>query len=341
MNRKETEGEPILKKIQSPMEAFHATPRMPLVNLGTPIERCARLEKEISDSPNIFIKRDDFLGYLIGGNKIRKLEYVMADVRDKGATAVVTIGSVQSNHARITALVARRCGLKCALVLNGAPPDPPTANYRIENLLGVEIHPVDKREDRLGRMAEVAAGLRARGEIVYTIPLGASDGVGSFGFVNAFEELALQEKEMGLAFDAIVIGSSSGGTQAGLEVGKRLFGRPGLRIIGISPDDTPATIQESVTGIMGPMLEQLGLRSEAGPSGIVVDDHYVGDGYGIPSEASREATDLFARTEGILLDPVYTSKSAAGLLDYCRNGRFPAGQNVLFWHTGGLVTLFE
>jgi 1-aminocyclopropane-1-carboxylate deaminase/D-cysteine desulfhydrase-like pyridoxal-dependent ACC family enzyme len=330
-----------LKSIPSRLRAFHSIPRMPLVNLGTPIERCDRLEKEILYPPKIFIKRDDFLGYLIGGNKIRKLEYVMADVRDKGATAVVTIGCVQSNHARITALVARRCGLKCALVLNGVPPEPPTANYRVDSLLGVEIHFVGTREERAGRMEEVAAGLRARGENVYTISLGASDETGAFGFVNAFEELLLEEKELGIEFEAIVFASSSGGTQAGLEVGKRLFGRPELRIIGISPDDPPATIRESIAGIMGPMLERLGLPSEEDLSEVVVDDHYIGDGYGIPSEASREATDLFARTEGILLDPVYTSKSASGLLDYCRSGRFSLGGNVLFWHTGGLVTLFE
>jgi 1-aminocyclopropane-1-carboxylate deaminase/D-cysteine desulfhydrase-like pyridoxal-dependent ACC family enzyme len=330
-----------LNKNPSPIEAFHATPRMPLVNLGTPVQRCIRLEKEIPHSPNIFIKRDDFLGHLIGGNKVRKLEYVMADVRAKGATAVVTIGSIQSNHARITALVARSCGLGCALVLNGVPPEPPTANYRIENLLGVEIHHVDTREDRAGRMAEVAASLRARGEIVYMIPLGASDAIGSFGFVNAFDELVRQEAEMGITFDAIVIGSSSGGTQAGLEVGKRLFGRSGLQIVGISPDDPPATIRETIAGIMEPMLKRLGLHGENTASEIVVDDRYIGDGYGIASEASREAADLFARTEGVLLDPVYTSKSAAGILEYCRSGRFAAGQNVLFWHTGGLVTLFE
>lgn len=330
-----------MKDAPNPVDAFHAVPRMPLVNLGTPVHRCVRLEKEIPGSPNIFVKRDDFLGHLVGGNKVRKLEYVMADVRAKGATTVVTIGSVQSNHARITALVARSCGLGCALVLNGVPPEPPTANYRIEKLLGVEIHHVDGREDRSGRMAEVADGLRARGEVVYTIPLGASDGVGSLGFVNAFEELVRQEEEMGIVFDAVVLGSSSGGTQAGLEVGKRLFGRPGLRIVGISPDDPSAAIRDTVAGITGPMLERLGLGGEGGPSGIVVDDRYVGDGYGLPSEASREATDLFSRTEGILLDPVYTSKAAAGLLDYCRSGRFPEGGNVLFWHTGGLITLFE
>ena len=323
------------------VDAFHAIPRMPLLNLGTPIERCARLEQAIPRSPKIFIKRDDFLGYIVGGNKVRKLEYVMADVRSRGATAVVTIGSIQSNHARITAFVARRCGLKCALILNGAPPERATANYRIEKLLGVEIQHVETREDRPGRMAEVAAELRARGEIVYEIPLGASDAVGSFGFVNAFEEMTLQEKEMGLAFDAVFIGSSSGGTQAGLEVGKRLFGRSGLRIVGVSPDDPSVSIQGTISGIAAAMFRRLG--SPAGPNGseIVVDDHFIGDGYGIPSKASLEAAELFSGTEGILLDPVYTGKSASAVLDYCRRGEFPPDANVLFWHTGGLVALFE
>jgi 1-aminocyclopropane-1-carboxylate deaminase/D-cysteine desulfhydrase-like pyridoxal-dependent ACC family enzyme len=328
-------------KTQSPVEAFHAIPRLPLLNLGTPIERCARLEKEIPGSPKIFIKRDDCLGYLIGGNKVRKLEYVMADVRRRGATAVVTIGSVQSNHARITALVARRCGLKCALILNGDAPETPTANYRINRLLGVEIHHVGTREDRSARMADVAAALRSRGEAVYEIPLGSSDGVGSFGFVNAFEEVLRQEKEMGISFEALFIASSSGGTQAGLEVGKRLFGRPGLRIVGISPDDPSTAIRATISGIADTMFDRLGLAGASGGSDVVVDDAYVGDGYGIPSEASREASALLAGTEGILLDPVYTSKSAAGLIDYCRSGRLPASANVLFWHTGGLVALFE
>ena len=330
-----------MNKIQSPLEAFHSIPRMPLVNLGTPIERCTRIEKEIPHSPNIFIKRDDFLGYLVGGNKVRKLEYVMADVRAKGATAVVTIGSVQSNHARVTAFVARRCGLKCALVLNGALPERPTANYFIDSLLGVEIHSVGTREERAGRMEEVAAGLRARGENVYTISLGASDETGAFGFVNAFEELLRQEKDLGIKFDAIVFASSSGGTQAGLEVGKRLFGKRGLLIIGISPDNLSGSIRGAVAGIMVPMLKRLGLKDKPDPSEIIVDDHYIGEGYGIPSGSSLEATGLFVGTEGILLDPVYTCKAASGLLDYCRSGRFPAGWNVLFWHTGGLVALFE
>jgi L-cysteate sulfo-lyase len=328
-------------KTQSPIEAFHAIPRLPLLNLGTPIERCARLEKKIPGSPKIFIKRDDCLGYLIGGNKVRKLEYVMADVRSRGATAVVTVGSIQSNHARITALVARRCGLKCALILNGDAPETPTANYLIDRLLDVEIHHVGTREDRSARMVEVAAELRSRGENVYEIPLGSSHGVGSFGFVNAFEEMLRQEKDMGTAFDVLFIASSSGGTQAGLEAGKRIFGRTGLRIVGISPDDPSSAIRGTVSGIMDDMLDRLGFPNGQGGSDVEVDDAYVGDGYGIPSEASREASALFAGTEGILLDPVYTSKSAAGLIDYCRRGELPASGNALFWHTGGLVALFE
>jgi 1-aminocyclopropane-1-carboxylate deaminase/D-cysteine desulfhydrase-like pyridoxal-dependent ACC family enzyme len=330
-----------LTKSPNLVDAFHAIPRTPLLNLGTPIERCARLERTIPRSPKIFVKRDDFLGYIVGGNKVRKLEYVMADVRSRGATAVVTIGSIQSNHARVTAFVARRCGLRCALILNGAPPERDTANYRIEKLLGVDIHHVGTRGDRPVRMAEVAAELRAQGEVVYEIPLGASDAVGSFGFVNAFEEMTRQEKELGLAFDAVFIGSSSGGTQAGLEVGKRLFGRPGLRIVGVSPDDPSASIRGTISGITAAMFRRLGAPDGPDGSEIFVDDRYIGEGYGIPSEASLEAAELFSRAEGILLDPVYTGKSASAVLDYCRRGEFPPSANVLFWHTGGLVALFE
>lgn len=330
-----------MRKTPAPIARFHAIPRAPLLNLGTPVERCERLEEALPGSPHIYIKRDDLLGYLVGGNKVRKLEYVMADVRRRGATAVVTMGSVQSNHARITALVARRCGLKCVLVLNGEPPEPPTGNFRVERLLGVEVHRVGTREERAPRTAEVAAELRARGESVYEVPLGSSNEVGSFGFVHAFEELVRQERELGIAFNALFISSSSGGTQAGLEVGKRLFGRPGLRIVGVSPDDPAPAIGATVSGIMDAMFERLGLPAGAGGGEVVVDDRFVGAGYGIPSEASREAAGLFCRTEGLLLDPVYTSKSAACLLDHCRGGRTPASGNVLFWHTGGLLALFE
>ena len=179
------------------------------------------------------------------------------------------------------------------------------------------------------------------GEIVARIPLGASDAVGSFGLTAGMDELIDQEKALGIRFDAIMVGSSSGGTQAGLEVGKRLFGRSDLRIIGVSPDDPAADIREVVMRVSGQMLDKIGGVEGLNEENIEIDDAHVGEGYGIPSPASEEAARLFAGTEGILLDPVYTSKVGAALIDACRQGLFLPGQNVLFWHTGGLIGLFS
>lgn len=189
-------------------------------------------------------------------------------------------------------------------------------------------------------MEKVARDLEAAGECVCRIPLGASDEVGSFGLTAGLAEVMEQETAMGVTFDAIVIGSSSGGTQAGLVTGKRLFGRKDLRIIGISPDDPADGIRAVVSDVAGKMLDGLGFSGGIGPGDFEVDDSYYGRGYGIPTDKSDEAMDLFARTEGILLDPVYTSKSGAALIDYCRKGRFRSADKVLFWHTGGLIGLF-
>jgi len=322
------------------LEKYRTIPRSKLVNLFTPIERLDRLRKKIPGSPHMYIKRDDLTGYLIGGNKLRKLEYVIADVMRKNATAVVTIGSIQSNHARTTAMVARRHGLKCALVLDGEVPQHLSANYYINNLLEVEIHTVKTREDRVSRMDEVANELEKKGEHVYKIPLGCSDEIGSFGFVAAMEEVYAQQKEMDVNFDAIVIGSSSGGTQAGLEVGKRLFDHNKLRILGVSPDDPSESIKDSMINIMNPMFSRLDLDKKIDGSELWVDDRYFGKGYGIPTKNSAEASKIFSQIEGILLDPVYTSKVGAAFIDYCRKGMFNTEDHVLFWHTGGLMTLF-
>jgi D-cysteine desulfhydrase len=264
----------------------------------------------------------------------------MADVLAKNATAVITIGSVRSNHARITAMVARRLGLRCVLVLNGNSKDNPAGNHLIMKMLGVEIVPVETRDDRLPVMAETAARLRREGERVYTIPLGASDEIGSFGLTAAFEEMRDYEKEAGVRFDAVVFPSSSGGTQAGLEVGRRLAGREDLRILGISPDDPAASIGRTVVTVANKMLKRLGLRNTITTSDIHIDDVFIGPGYGLPSSGSEEALRLFAQTEGILLDPVYTVKAAAALIEYCRRGVFKPDENALFWHTGGLIGLF-
>jgi D-cysteine desulfhydrase family pyridoxal phosphate-dependent enzyme len=323
------------------LDRFSRIRRLRLANLQTPIERIDRLRRLIPGAPHLYIKRDDLTGYLAGGNKLRKLEYTMADALAKGATTVITTGSVTSNLARTTALVARRLGLKCVLVLNGGNPRKARANARVAELLGVEVHAVATRADRDRTMNEISATLSKRGERVYKIPLGASNEIGSFGMVAAMEEFGIQQLQPGEQFDAIVFATSSGGTQAGLEAGKRLFGYHSLRILGISADDPAESIKQSIRSALNPMLSSLGLTSwtHDEQDELSVDDRFVGAGYGVASPESDEASRLFADSEGILLDPVYTSKAAAGLIAYCRERRFRETDRVLFWHTGGLMTL--
>lgn len=325
--------------LSTPMESFINLNRVRLATLSTPIERADRLRQLIPGGPEIFIKRDDLTGYFGGGNKLRKLEYIMADALAKGATTVITNGSITSNLARTTALVARRLGLKCVLVLNGGDPKAARANSRIAELLDVKVYGVSSRQERDEKMDEVAESLEREGEVVYKIPLGASNDVGSFGMVAAMEEISVQQLELGKQFDAVVLATSSGGTQAGLEVAKRLFGYEHLRIIGISADDPSDEIKAAALKAIVPMLKKLNLPSFVSPDELTVDDSFTGPGYAIPTTESREAMELFTKTEGLLLDPVYSSKGAAGLISYLRRGEFKRTDRVLFWHTGGLMTL--
>ena len=322
------------------MENFINLKRLRLTNLSTPIERADRLRSLIPGAPEIFIKRDDLTGYFGGGNKLRKLEYVMADALANGATTVITNGSITSNLARTAALVSKRFGLGCVLVLNGGDPKSARANARLAELLNVKVHSVNSRQERDEKMNEVAEALELDGERVYRIPLGASNDIGSFGMVAAMEELSVQQLELGQQFDAIVLATSSGGTQAGLEVAKRLFGYESLKILGVSADDPAASIQDAAIRAINPMLKKLNLPDDVEGNELAVDDEFVGAGYGINTKESTEAMGLFAEAEGILLDPVYTSKGAAGLIAYCRRGVFKKTDRVLFWHTGGLMTLF-
>jgi 1-aminocyclopropane-1-carboxylate deaminase len=322
------------------MENFINLKRLRLTNLSTPIERADRLRKVIPGAPEIFIKRDDLTGYFGGGNKLRKLEYVMADALAHGATTVITNGSITSNLARTTSVVSKRLGLGCVLVLNGGDPKTARANSRLAELLNVKVYSVASRQERDQKMDEIAETLEREGERVYRIPLGASNDVGSFGMVAAMEEIGFQQLELGQQFDAIVLATSSGGTQAGLEVAKRLFGYEGLQILGISADDPAASIKDAAIKAINPMLRKLNLPDDVEANELAIDDEFIGAGYGIHTEESREAMNLFAETEGILLDPVYTSKGAAGLIAYCRRGVFKRTDRVLFWHTGGLMTLF-
>ena len=325
---------------KSAIDQFLNLKRLRLTNFTTPIERADRLRALIPGAPHLYIKRDDLSGYFGGGNKLRKLEYVMADAVAKGATTVVTTGSITSNLARTAAAVARRLGLKCELILNGGDPKSARANARVAELLNVKVHSVSSRQERDLTMEQVANELEAEGEVVYKIPLGASNEVGSFGMVAAMEELAIQQLELGEQFDSIVLATSSGGTQAGLEVAKRLFDYGALRILGVSADDPASDIKHAALKAIVPMLDKLNLASDVSADELNVDDSFIGEGYGINTDQSREAMRLFADVEGVLLDPVYTSKGAAGLIDYCRRGVFKETDRVLFWHTGGVMTLF-
>jgi len=318
---------------------FYEIPRLLLAPLDTPVESMQRLSAALPGAPKLFIKRDDFIGSLVWGNKLRKLEYSFAKAKDLGADTIITCGAVQSNHARTTAMVAKRLGLRCILILNGEEPEVLTKNYRISRLMEVEIRLVASRTDREPAMVKAAEEVRAGGGTPFIIPLGASDANGTPGFVHAMFELRSQQENLGLRFNHIVVSTSSGGTQGGMEAGKRIAGMHNIGITGISADDTPDEIAARVLSAANPILVFTGLPPLLRED-IHVDNRFTGPGYGIPSAESDRAAELFLKHEGILLDSTYTGKAAAGLLGLIEEGRFGKNENVLFWHTGGLVNLF-
>jgi L-cysteate sulfo-lyase len=315
-------------------------PRIAIAPLNTPVERCNRLMQAVSGMPELYVKHDDYIGPLVWGNKVRKLEYCYAEAMSRGADTILTCGGVQSNHARITAQTAKRFGFDVVLVLNGVIPAKPTANLLINRKLGITIHYVSTRQERSVRMQTVQEELESAGKKVYAIPLGASDEVGSLGFVKAMEELRGQEKSMNIEFDYIFHSSSSGGTQAGLEIGKRMFGM-NCQIVGVSADNSAEEIRSAVMEAADPIRNRLKMKKLIYRREINVETRCVGPGYGVPSDESLEAEKIFAETEGILLDQTYTAKAAAALIRYAREGFFNPSDRVLFWHTGGLINLFQ
>jgi len=312
-------------------------PTLPLVASPSLVEAMPRLAARLGTSARLLVKRDDAIAFGFGGNKVRKLAFVAARAQADGADTLITAGGVQSNHARATAAVAAKLGMRAILVANGTAPTAPTANALLDRLLGAEVVYVGSREERAPRMEEIATRLRAEGGRPFVIPIGASTPLGALGFVLAVAELLEQMR----APDVIVHSTSSGGTQGGLVAGCRLLGLA-TRVVGISADDPAAALQCQIAAIVEGIAELLPDSREALASGtaIEVDDGFVGDGYGIPTAASREAIELLARTEAIFLDPTYTAKAMAGLIAYVRDKRFEADQTVMFWHTGGQVGLF-
>jgi 1-aminocyclopropane-1-carboxylate deaminase/D-cysteine desulfhydrase-like pyridoxal-dependent ACC family enzyme len=317
--------------------ALACIPSISLAPLPTPIEPLERLSGVIGGGPRLLVKRDDAIAFAFGGNKIRKLAFVAARAQAEGADTLVTAGGVQSNHARATAAAAAKLGMRAVLVANGPPPERPAANALLDALLGADIVYVPAREDRTPKMHDIAEAIRAAGRRPFEIPIGASMPLGAVGYVHAVVELLDQMA----APDVIVHSTSSGGTQAGIVAACRLLGLP-TRVVGISADDPAAAISAEVRTIVDGVARMLGVDPEnvARAPAIEIDDRFVGDGYGKPTAASREALELAARTEALFLDPTYTAKAMAGLIAYVRQQRFTEGQTVLFWHTGGQVGLF-
>ncbi len=325
---------------QQAASRFADIPRLNFGHYPTPVEELPRLRQALgANAPRIFIKRDDYTGPGFGGNKVRKLEYVLAQAVADGTEVAITCGGLKSNHCRVTAAMCARLGLRCILVLN-EPAQPyklKPASLKADEMLGAEVHRVQSRDARNSTMTAIAEQLRAEGKNVAVIPLGASIPLGALGFVRAVEETAAQLATMNLRMDYVFHSTSSGGTQAGLLAGHQLFHLAEKQIIGVSADDSSASISAEVATILRGIGELLG--AEFDESATVLDD-YVGAGYGIDTPDSLAAIDLLARTEGLFLDPVYTAKAMAGLLDWIRQGRFQADDNVLFWHTGGQLALF-
>jgi D-cysteine desulfhydrase family pyridoxal phosphate-dependent enzyme len=319
------------------MPALRPRPEVTLAHLPSPVEELASLRRALGGGPRLLIKRDDTLSFAFGGNKVRKMQLVAADALAAGADTLITCGGIQSNHARVTAAAAAKLGLGCVLVANGAPPPHATANALLDRLLGAEVRHVADRTARDSTMQAVADELRRAGRRPYVVPLGASTPLGALGFVYAIEELREQLPE---APDVIVHSTSSGGTQAGLLAGCARHGYE-TRVLGISADETSAALTRDVRRILDGVAGFDGFDAASlDRVDVEVDDRFVGGGYGVPTDASREAIDLLARTEAIFLDPTYTAKAMAGLLARVRAGEFNERQDVLFWHTGGQVALF-
>ena len=313
-------------------------PSLPLLQSPTPIERMDRLSALLGGGPRLVVKRDDAIPFGFGGNKVRKLALVAGRAKAEGADTLITAGGVQSNHLRATAAVAARLGMRAILVANGEPQSQPTANALLDRLLAAEMVYVAAREERAPKMLEVTAQVRANGGRPFAIPIGASTPLGALSFALAVAELTDQMP----APDVIVHSTSSGGTQAGLVAGCRLLRLP-TRVLGVSADESANALQNEVRAIVSGIADLLRLDPSELAKGtpIEVDDRFVGSGYGVETDASREAIELAARTEALFLDPTYTAKAMAALIAYVRQQKFVAGQTVLFWHTGGQVGLFR
>jgi D-cysteine desulfhydrase family pyridoxal phosphate-dependent enzyme len=330
-------------------DALAAQPRVPLAMLPTPIHDARRLRDALggtSRCPRILFKRDDLTALGLGGNKARKLEFLVADAIAQGATTLVTTGAVQSNHARMTAAAAAVAGLRSVLVLTTTTPHPALAgNLLLDRLYGAAVRLVPSIDPMLAVgqdeavVAEVVAEERASGRSAYVIPVGGSSGVGVLGYLGGSVELVEQLEAMGVSPSRLYYASGSRGTQAGLTLGAKACGAPysgyGVAVSAGEPEKI-----ERARRIGNEAAARAGIVERLDLADLVTDQNYIGDGYGIPTPAGLEAIALVAKTEAILLDQCYTSKAMAALIAHVRSGELAASDTVMFLHTGGMPALF-
>ncbi|WP_164491694.1 1-aminocyclopropane-1-carboxylate deaminase/D-cysteine desulfhydrase [Staphylospora marina] len=315
------------------------TPRFPILTGETPLQPLRRFSEHAG--AEIWIKRDDLTGIGVGGNKLRKLEFLLGEALDRGCDLVLTGGSPQSNHARLTAAAAAAAGLKARLLFAGRRTGPMQGNLLLDRILGAEVILTGKYGTKglLEAMEEEAENARSAGLNPYVIPVGGSTPVGDWGYVLAWRELESQRERMGIPpFDEIVVALGTGGTLAGLWIGGFLDGSK-TRLTGISVWETKERAIPELRGHAENLAAWIGVTPPPDESGVEVDDRFFGPKYGVPSEAGNAAIRLLARTEGIFADPVYTGKALAGMLERIRRGEM-AGRRILFWHTGGLPAVF-
>jgi len=318
-------------------------PRVSLAHLPTPLEFMPNLSAELG-GPRIWVKRDDCTGLATGGNKTRKLEFVMAEALEQGADTIVTVGAVQSNHVRQTAAAACKLGLSCEVLLEHRISDP-TENYAnsgnvfLDRVFGANLREYPGGTDFDKALQEVANEVESNGGKPYIVPGGASDKIGALGYVNCAIELLTQANDMGLVIDHLVTATGSAGTQAGLIVGLKATSS-NIPLLGIGVNAPRKKQEEKVYELAKETAEHVGAPGVVKREDVVANCDYVGEGYGIPTESMNEAVILLARTEGLLFDPVYSGKALAGMIDLVRRGEFSDANNIVFLHTGGSAALF-
>ncbi|HUZ02198.1 MAG TPA: D-cysteine desulfhydrase family protein [Thermomicrobiaceae bacterium] len=325
-------------------------PRFPLATLPTPLQQAPRLRDALGGPdrcPRILIKRDDLTGLALGGNKARKLEFLVADALRQSATTLITTGAEQSNHARMTAAAARLAGLRCSLVLTSHGDHPPVqGNLLLDHLLGADVHLVPAGgtgmpggESVDAAIARVARDLEARGERPYVIPVGGSNAIGALGYVTGTLELVEQLYQAGEAPTRLYYASGSRGTQAGLVLGAKLYGAP-YHVVGVAVSPVDPSRDSHALEIIDEAAERIRAGVRVVPEDLITDDGYVGEGYGIPTPGCLEAVRLLAYHEAIFLDPTYTGKAMAGMIDHVRRGEIDPSETVVFLHTGGVPAIF-